>query len=203
MNCPLISKEREVFLDYCAGRLDARRAAESERHTEFERHIAHCDACTRIVAAQREVWETLDHWGHADLPEVSANFDARLYARIAHERTAPGWRRWLRGIMPAAPRAIWKPAISMAVACAVLAIGLRTAGWMDLTTVRTPRPVQNTAQMESAHAVDTHADIRADTHVDIEQVANALDELDLLMPVSRGTPGSQGAPTPKPSPRVM
>jgi hypothetical protein len=36
-----------------------------------------------------------------------------------------------------------------------------------------------------------------DTHVDIEQVANALDELDLLMPGSHGTPASA------PPPRVM
>ena len=48
------------------------------------------------------------------------------------------------------------------------------------------------AQMEGDRA-DTHVD----THVDIEQVANALDELDLLMP------GSHGAPASPPPPRVM
>lgn len=187
MNCPLISKEREVLFDYCAGRLDARRAA------EFERHAEDCDACTRTVAAQREVWETLDHWGPADVPAVSPDFDARLYARIAHEQTAPAWRRWLNSLMPAAPRSVWKPAVSMVAACALLAIGLRTAGWMDLAMVRGPQPVQNTAQMDGDRPLDNHGD----THVDIEQVANELDELDLLMPASHGTPAS-----PRP-PRVM
>ena len=187
MNCPLISKEREVVLDYCAGRLDADRA------TEFERHMAHCDECAAMLAAQRAVWETLDHWGQADVPVVSPDFDARLYARIAHEQAAPAWRRWLRGVMPAAPGSIWKPAVSMLAACALLAIGLRTAGWMDLATVRGPQPAQHTAQMEADRPLDNHGD----THVDIEQVANALDELDLLMPASHGKPAS-----PRP-PRVM
>jgi hypothetical protein len=147
-----------------------------------------------MVAAQREVWESLDHWGQADVPEVSPDFDARLYARIAHEQTTPAWRRWLHSLLPAAPGFISKPAISaisaisISAACALLAIGLRTTGWMDPTIKRGPQPAQSTAQMESN---------RADTHVDIEQVANALDELDLLMPGSHGTPASA------PPPRVM
>ncbi len=196
MNCQLMSKGRgavlDMVVDYCAGVMDA------EPRAEFERHIAHCDECTAMVAAQRTVWETLDHWGQADVPEVSPDFDARLYARIAHEQTAPVWRRWLNSLMPAARGSIWKPtississisAISILAACALLAIGLRTAGWMDLTIKRGPQPVQNTAQMEG--------DIHVDTHVDIEQVANALDELDLLMPGSQATPATHA------SPRVM
>jgi hypothetical protein len=71
----------------------------------------------------------------------------------------------------------------MVAACALLAIGLRTAGWMEPATVHGPQPSQNTAQMDGGHM-----DIHGDAHVDIEQVANALDELDLLMPASHGTP---------------
>jgi anti-sigma-K factor RskA len=176
-------------VDYCAGALDA------ERQAEFELHIAHCDECTALVAEQRAVWESLDHWGQADVPEVSPDFDARLYARIAREHTAPAWRRWLNSWIPAAPGSIWKPAISMLAACAVLAIGLRTSGWMDLPLGRAPQPSQNTAQVD--------ADIHGDPHVDIEQVANALDELDLLMPVAHVPPGSQGTSAPHAAPRVM
>jgi len=189
----------DMVVDYCAGAMDA------EPRAEFERHMAHCDDCAAMVVAQREVWETLDRWGDADVPEVSPDFDARLYARIAHEQTAPAWRRWLHSVMPAAPGSIWKPAISpisaisMLAACALLAIGLRTAGWMDLAVERGPRPVQNTAQMEGDRALDNHVD----NHVDIEQVANALDELDLLMPGAQVPPGSQGIPSTHASPRVM
>jgi anti-sigma-K factor RskA len=181
MNCQLASKGRgavlDMVVDYCAGAMDA------EPRAEFERHIAHCDECAAMVEAQRTVWESLDQWGEADVPQVSPDFDARLYSRIAHEQTAPAWRRWLNSLMPAAPRSVWKPAISMVAACALLAIGLRTAGWMEPATVHGPQPSQNTAQMDGGHM-----DIHGDAHVDIEQVANALDELDLLMPASHGTP---------------
>jgi anti-sigma-K factor RskA len=195
MNCQLMSQGRgavlDMVVDYCAGAMEAEPAA------EFERHVAHCGECAAMVAEQRKVWEALDEWGLTEVPEVSPDFDARLYARIAQEQTVPAWRRWLNRWTPAAPGSIWKPALSMVAACAVLAIGLRTAGWMDLARVRGPEPAQNTAQMQGDR------DTRGDTHVDIEQVANALDELDLLMPASHSTPGSQGTPAPHASPRVM
>jgi anti-sigma factor RsiW len=182
MNCQKLSREREVFLDYCAGSLEAARAA------EFERHLAGCDACTALVAAQREVWNALDRWGHADAPEVSRDFDARLYARIAQEEAVPAWRKWLRRFMPAAPGTGWKPAGSMAIACAVLAIAVVSIQRVDLLTLRAPKAVQNVVQMETD---------RVDAHVDMDLVASALDELDLLMPLSQVTP-----PASQPSPRM-
>ena len=90
MNCEKISKEREgvanMAIDYCAGSLEPAQAA------EFEHHLSECGDCTRVVAAQREVWESL---GQLNVPEVSQDFDARLYARIAQEEAAPAWRKWL------------------------------------------------------------------------------------------------------------
>ncbi len=165
MDCEKILKEREgvanLAIDYCAGSLEPARAA------EFERHLSECGDCARIVVAQREVWESLDGIG---APEVSNDFDARLYARIAQEEAAPTWRKWLNRILkPAAPVAaisMWKPALSMAALCGLLAVGLM---------LRTPEPVANTSQIETQH-------------VDIEQVANALDELDLLMPAAQPAP---------------
>jgi anti-sigma factor RsiW len=160
MNCPQVSNQREIVLDYCAGALDRDRA------TEFEQHIEHCGDCREAVSEQRRVWETLDHW---TAPAVSGNFDARLYARIANEEAAPAWRRWLRGIIPpVAPFAFWKPAVSLAAACAVLTVGLM----VHAPFVHAPKPAQPAAQAGPAPAAQ----------VDIEQVANALDELDLLAP---------------------
>jgi anti-sigma factor RsiW len=165
MNCQKISKEREgvvnVAIDYCAGSLEPTQAA------EFERHLSECGDCARMVTAQREVWKSL---GELSTPEVSNDFDARLYARIAREEAAPAWRKWLNRILnPATPVAVssmWKPALSMAALCGLLAVGLM---------LRAPEPVANTSQVEAQH-------------VDIEQVANALDELDLLMPAAQPAP---------------
>jgi anti-sigma factor RsiW len=146
MDCP----KTEILLNYSAGALDAARAAEVARHVEA------CADCRRVV----EVWQTLDHWTP---PAVSRDFDTRLYARIAEENAAPVWRRWaLRIFQPAIPVAIWKPAVSLAAACAVLAVGL---------VVRTPSPTDQTKQVRVEN-------------VDIEQVANALDDLEILTPKS-------------------
>ncbi len=152
----------ETLLDYCSGALEPARAV------ELERHIENCPQCFRAVEAQREVWEALGRW---KAPVVSADFNARLYARIALENEAPAWRRWLRRLaQPAVPYALWKPA-AFAAACAVIAVGFL-------------------AQMPAdRHAPAPQTRMETD-HVDIEQVANALEELDLLMPATPSTPAS-------------
>jgi anti-sigma-K factor RskA len=153
MFCMTQSKEgAEILMDYCARTLDPVRKAEVDRHIEV------CAECRGMVESQTELWETLDQW---QTPPVSPSFNARLYARIAGEEAEPGWRKWARRIThPAEPVAIWKPAVSLAAACAVLAVAL---------TVHAPQPHNPTPQM--------HAD-----QVDIEQVAKALDDLDILTP---------------------
>ena len=154
MECPIYKNAAEIIIGYCAGTLEPRQRA------EFERHFNGCAECSRVVNAQREVWETLDRWTP---PAVSQDFDVRLYARIAREDAAPGWVRWLRRMFqPPVPRAAWKPAVSLAVACAVLAAGL---------VVRAP------------HAGEGAQQVRAE-HIDIEQVQTALDDIDVLMPPS-------------------
>src|SRR5271170_3818166 len=121
MSCPIYSKEREIVLEYCAGSLDAGRLA------TFEQHLTQCGECSQMVAEQRQVWESLDLW---TAPAVSDDFDARLYARIAQEAAAPAWRPWLswqwlsRIMHPVTPGAIWKPAMSVIAAGAVLTVGL-------------------------------------------------------------------------------
>jgi anti-sigma factor RsiW len=108
MMCPTKDKQSaEILLEYCAGTLDPDRAL------EFEKHAAQCAECGRQVASQRALWQTLDQWTPA---EISPDFDARLYARIAREEAAPLWKRWFTWG--------WKPALITAVACAAIAIGL-------------------------------------------------------------------------------
>lgn len=154
MDCRNYNAAAEIVIDYCAGTLESRERA------DFERHLADCAECSRVVASQREVWETLDGW---TAPAVSANFDARLYSKIARENEAPAWVRWMRRILrPPVPIAAWKPAVSLAAACAVLAAGLM---------VRAPQ-------------VDQHAPQIRSERVDIDQVQTALDDIDVLMPPS-------------------
>jgi anti-sigma factor RsiW len=132
-------------------------ALEPAAAAEVERHSEICDSCRRVIDAQREVWQTLGQW---TAPAVSRDFNARLYARIAQENEAPRWRQWIRRVtQPALPYALWKPA-ALAAACAVLAVGF---------LVHVPQPAQTIPQMST-------------DRVDIEQVANALEELDVLMP---------------------
>jgi hypothetical protein len=154
MNCPTKKNEdAEILLDYCAQTLSPVQTA------EFEIHLKQCADCSRLVEEQKEVWGTLDAWTPAP---VSVNFDARLYARIAEEQAGPGWQRWLRRIFqPAIPYPLWKSAVPLIAACALLAVGL---------SVRMP---------EATHTVQPqlHAD-----KVDIEQVEQALEDFDILTP---------------------
>jgi anti-sigma factor RsiW len=153
MMCPIKAEESaEILLDYCAQKLEPARVA------ELEKHIETCGDCRAFVAAQTEVWEALDRWTPA---EVSPNFDARLYARIAEHDAAPAWKQWLWSIFrPVLPLPHWKPLVSLAAACAVLALGL---------FVRMPDLTTPSQQMRSEK-------------VDIEQVEKTLDDVDMLIP---------------------
>ena len=162
MNCPTKRNEdAEILLDYCAQTLSPMQTA------EFEIHLQQCADCSRLVEAQKEVWGALEAW--TPVP-VSVNFDARLYARIAKEQTAPAWQLWLRRIFqPPVPYPLWKSAVPLIAACAVLAAGL---------AVRMP---------DATNA--KHQQLRADK-VDIEQVEQALEDLDILTPPVQTPAGS-------------
>lgn len=161
MNCPTKKNEdAEILLDYCAQTLSPPQTA------EFEVHLKQCADCSRLVEAQKEVWGLLEAW--TPVP-VSINFDARLYARIAKEQTAPAWQLWLRRIFhPPVPYPLWKSVVPLAVACAVLAAGL---------AVRMP------------DATDAHPQLRADK-VDIEKVEQTLEDFDILTPPVQAPAGS-------------
>lgn len=162
MNCPTKRNEdAEILLDYCAQTLTP------EQTAEFEIHLKQCADCSRLVEAQKEVWSALEAWTPAP---VSSNFDARLYARIATEeaQNVPAWLGWLRRVFqPPVPYPLWKSAIPLVAACAVLAAGL---------AVRTP---DATVQPQ----------LRAEK-VDIEQVEQTLEDFDILTPVVQAPVGS-------------
>lgn len=163
MNCPTKRNEgAEILLDYCAQTLSPIET------TEFENHLKECTECSRLVAAQKEVWTSLESWTPA---ELSSDFDARLYARIAQEQAEPSWKRWLGRIFhPPLPYAWWKSAIPLTAACAVLAIAL---------CVRIPDAATRPAPTQ----------VRADK-VDILQVEQTLADLDILAPPAPAHTGS-------------
>jgi anti-sigma factor RsiW len=134
----------ELLVGYTAGTLDPAAAA------DFDRHLGSCPACRAAVAQQRVVWSALEEWHPAP---VSADFDARLYQRMAAEEHAAWWRRvsWLN--------CSWRPAIPVVAAAAVL-IGAFLL--KDPDAFVTP-PSQNQPSLQ------------------IEQrVEHALDDMDLL-----------------------
>ena len=130
----------DILIEYMGGTLDPVRAAELERHME---ECAECRGLANMRTALGE-WET---------PEVSADFDRRLYARIGAEEKARWWTRtW------------WKPAIPLA-ACAALVAGF--------LMTHEPRPAdQLKASIEPTN---------------MEQVEQALEDMDLLAPAAQGT----------------
>ncbi len=140
----------EVLTDYCAGALGPNRAA------ELEAHLAQCADCRELVAAQCAVWEALEAWRPV---EVSPDFDARLYARIAVEARGtlrpPWWRRVLHNaLIPAA--------------AIVAVMGLALIMEAPEKSVAPVRP--------AAPAVSSE-------RIDLQQVQQALDDLELLTPI--------------------
>ena len=78
MRCP-IEADPAILLAHGAGRLDAEHAAMLREHTKA------CRACRESLDRQRAVWDALDGF---EAPPVPPDFDRRLYARIATQKTA-------------------------------------------------------------------------------------------------------------------
>jgi len=134
-----------------------------EREAELERHTRDCPDCRRLL----EVWDRLDEF---PAPALSEDFDQRLYARIANETRMPWWRRvWL----PTATiwRPLWRPVVPVAAACAVLVLAL---------LVRNPIAPDSVNQLR----------IEQGGSSEVEQVVQALDDLELLSPVGSEQSGA-------------
>jgi anti-sigma factor RsiW len=154
MNCPTERGAPEVLLDYCAGRLSADAAR------EFEEHLAACGCCRETAAGQQAVWSALDGW---EPVPVSADFDRRLYARIARDEAGRGW--WSMRVVSISARLLpfnWRPALPAVAACAAMGLALM---------IQSPAP-------DRALPV-SDPQVRAE-HLDLEQVESALDDLDML-----------------------
>src|SRR5690349_3128736 len=107
MNCPLENTDTAgILLDYCSRKLDA------ERTLILERHIELCPACREFAENQRAVWSALDSWEAAP---VSADFDRRLYARIAEPA---GWRDRLASMLR--PVMVYRGVPAMAALCLIV-----------------------------------------------------------------------------------
>jgi anti-sigma factor RsiW len=151
----------EILMDYCAGKLDPVRAS------ELAAHLQECAECRKLADAQSAVWEMLEVWKPI---EVSSDFDAKLYARIARELREPAWLRWSRRIFrPATPRPFWKPVASLAAVGAVLFLAVMR---MPDTTSHVPSDPSFKAQVSSEK-------------IDVDQVEQALEDLDMLAPVGQ------------------
>ena len=108
MNCPIKTQEnRDWLLEYSAGRLDRERTALLDRHVEA------CPACTRFVAEQRAVWDALGQW---ESPDLSTDFNRRLYQKIEAARPSSWLARWLQPL--------WRPMVPVAAMCLLIAAGV-------------------------------------------------------------------------------
>ena len=88
MECPTKREDSsEVLISYVEGSLSP------SVQIAFERHLEACDRCRELTAAQQELWVALDSWAPA---ELSADFNERLYERIASEELSRPrwWDRW-------------------------------------------------------------------------------------------------------------
>jgi hypothetical protein len=128
------------------------RTLEAQRTAELESHAAECAECRGLLGA----WNALDEW---EAPEVSADFDAKLYARIAGESRVPWWKRAL-----VLPGFSWKSAIPVAAGCGVLALALM---------------IHDPDGGPPALAPDAKAKLEM---VNMDQVEQVLDDLDLFAP---------------------
>ena len=119
----------------------------------LEAHMKLCPACREFRDGQRALWEALDQWEARPVPP---DFDRRLYRKI-DEQEQLGW--WTRVFGPLRPMFL-RPALPLAAtACLVL-----VAGFIGIDPGRIDAPVAVESQQ-----------VR-----EVEQVENALDDLDML-----------------------
>ncbi|MGA2272256.1 MAG: hypothetical protein ABSH00_01795 [Bryobacteraceae bacterium] len=147
MKCPLETREdAEILVAYSSRVLNG-------GDTELlEAHLQCCSACREFVSGQRAVWEALDGWEAAP---VSADFNRRLYARMAREVS---WWQRMRGRMGLL---LVYRALPVAAVAALVAVGVL------LERPAPPRvpPQPVTAQVEGLQP---------------DQVVHALDEMEVL-----------------------
>jgi hypothetical protein len=132
MNC--ITKNdngAEILLDYSLGKSVLGKSGDVQV-AELENHIQGCEECRRVVDAQKFALEALDDFR---APEVSPDFDRKLYARIAmNEAKQSFWARFG-----------WKPVLPIGLAAAALSLAL---------VIRTPDPIDSAPKQTKIEKTD-------------------------------------------------
>ncbi len=165
MNCPIHDrKQLAVVLGDVAGTLT------SGEQASFERHMADCAECRRLVEEQQAAWTALDEW---QAPAVSEDFDRKLYARIAAQEQLPWWKRQWNALAHPAAGFSWKPAVPVSLACVALC-----AAFLIHDSAGT-----HAALPAAPAAAPTEQDAQK---VDINQVEHALDDMDMLNQLGAG-----------------
>lgn len=115
MNCILKTHEQEeLLLGYCTAVLEPDKARTYERHTQS------CPECKSMLELQRLAEETLADW---TAPEVSEDFDRKLFMRIRREEAAQqDSRAWWRFLFLGEWG--WKSAVPVTLAAVALAVFL-------------------------------------------------------------------------------
>jgi len=114
----------ELLIGYLEGTLP-----ETDRQ-QLDNHAAECAECCGLLAVQAEL--------DVAVPEVSADFDAKLYARIAADKTCRPWWKFS-----------WKVMAPMAAVMAMLAVAVfvqRPAAPLNPAPNVSPQDVQQLEQ---------------------------------------------------------
>lgn len=143
------------------------RTLDPDQEAKLEQHFKICARCRELAQAQRAVWSALEAW---PTTVVSEDFDDRLYRRIALERENSGWRSWIP--------TTWslRPAVPVGVACAAL-----IAAFLLKDPVLRVSPPSSSIQPKPA----------------IEQVEQALDDMDMLTQLGVENPADKASATEK------
>ena len=155
MQCPIENGDHaEVLLDYCARKLSGKPLE------EFERHLEVCPKCKEFCSRQEALWNVLDVW---EAEPIGEQFDSKLYARIESFENRSWWQRLAgRGFA-------WRPAVSLAGACAALAVALLVHGPANQGPATQPEVAPVTTRVEA---------------LEPEQIERALEDLEMLKQLS-------------------
>ncbi len=167
MTCDAI---KILISEYADGQLAPRRG------DQVQAHLAHCPACAQLAQDFRAMRGLL-----RGLPksETSSDFEAALTARLAQTRPASPAVARMRRLSSArlAPPSLWRPALALAAAAAVVA-GVAFFPSPQIPSVPTPQPPAVSDGALLAHCVQQHRSyVAAQPLSDIaaQNLANQLD----------------------------
>ncbi|HUP02972.1 MAG TPA: zf-HC2 domain-containing protein [Bryobacteraceae bacterium] len=162
----------DSLLEFVAGRLDGAARARVDAHLEA------CSACREFVDAHRAVWQSLDAW---EAPPVSPDFDQRLYARIAAERS--WWDRLLEPVR-FATRHRW-PIAAAAGVIIVAGIAVNRYALPDRSGPASQPSISQAARQGASIQLESLRPDQADA---------ALRDLEMMHEISESPAGAPAAP---------